>query len=61
MAAEIHDSSQFPISICQSIPPAGWCVEMQRLLNQARSESVALSGMKFYHLTRQSILSVKII
>ncbi|XP_070494032.1 gustatory receptor for sugar taste 64a-like [Chironomus tepperi] len=44
--------------IIKSIPPEGWCIEMQRILDEARSQTIALSGMKFFYLTRKSILAM---
>jgi gustatory receptor len=58
MAASIHEASKFPIQIISSIPPEGWCNEMQRFMDQARAQDIALSGMKFFYLTRKTILSV---
>ncbi|KAG5673136.1 hypothetical protein PVAND_003207 [Polypedilum vanderplanki] len=58
LAASIHESAKFPIQIISSIPHEGWCNEMQRFADQARAQDVALSGMKFFNLTRKSILSV---
>jgi len=58
LAANIHDSSKYPIEVIKSIPLEGWCVEMQRISDEARSQTIALSGMKFFYLTRKSILGV---
>jgi gustatory receptor len=58
MAAQINDSSKYPIKIIKSIPPEGWCIEMQRFADEVRTQTIALSGMRFFYLTRKSILAV---
>lgn len=60
MASQIHESSKYPIEIIKSIPVEGWCVEVQRFLDELRMQTIALSGMKFFYLTRKTILAVNI-
>lgn len=59
IASEIYTSSKYPIEIIKSIPQEGWCIEMQRIMDEARSQTIALSGMKFFYLTRKTILTVR--
>lgn len=59
MAASIFEASKYPVKVIKSIPPEGWCVEMQRLMDEARSQTIALSGWKFFYLTRSTILAVR--
>jgi gustatory receptor len=58
LAASIHDASNFPLEVLKAVPYEGWCVEIQRFIDQIRSQTMAFSGYKFFYLTRQTILAV---
>ncbi|XP_075162534.1 gustatory receptor for sugar taste 64f-like [Haematobia irritans] len=57
-ASAIHDESRKPLSILRCVPKESWCVEVKRFMEEISSDSVALSGMKFFYLTRKLVLSV---
>ncbi|XP_038116182.1 gustatory receptor for sugar taste 64a [Culex quinquefasciatus] len=57
-AARIHEAAKKPLDIVSKIPNTGWCVELDRFSTQLKSETVALSGMGFFHITRQLLFSM---
>jgi len=61
LAALIHDASNYPLTVLKAVPEKGWCIEVQRFIDQIRSQTLAFSGNKFFYLTRKTILGVKIV
>lgn len=59
LAAQIHDASNYPLNILKAVPEKGWCIEVQRFIDQIRSQTIALSGWKFFYLTKDTLLTVK--
>ncbi|EAT48937.2 AAEL000060-PA, partial [Aedes aegypti] len=57
-AAHIHEAAKRPLDIVAKIPNNGWSVELDRFSSQLKSETVALSGMGFFHITRQLLFSM---
>ncbi|XP_055635567.1 gustatory receptor for sugar taste 64a-like [Toxorhynchites rutilus septentrionalis] len=57
-AASIHEAAKKPLDVVTKIPNSGWCVELDRFATQLKSETVALSGMGFFHITRQLLFSM---
>ncbi|XP_055605235.1 gustatory receptor for sugar taste 64a-like [Uranotaenia lowii] len=57
-AAHIHETAKKPLDIVTRIPNSGWCVELERFATQLKSETVALSGMGFFDVTRQLLFSM---
>lgn len=58
LAARVHDESKKPIRILHSIHSSVWNTETKRFRDEVVNNTVALSGMKFFFLTRTLILSV---
>ena len=58
-ASYIHDESKKPINILRAIPRHSWCKEAYRFSEEVVNDTVALSGMKFFFLTRRLILTVR--
>jgi gustatory receptor len=58
LAALIHDASNFPLEVLKAVPYEGWCIEVQRFIDQIRSQTIAFSGWKFFNLTRPTILAM---
>lgn len=57
--ARINDESKKPIDILRSIPSHSWNYsECGRFLNDVINDDVALSGMRFFFITRKFALSV---
>ncbi|CAD7082416.1 unnamed protein product [Hermetia illucens] len=57
-SAEINDESKRPVQVFRCVPKESWCLEVKRFSEEVNTDIVALSGMKFFHLTRTLVLSV---
>lgn len=57
-SAAIYDESRKPLRILRCVPKESWCLEVKRFAEEISNDLVALSGMKFFHLTRKLVLSV---
>ncbi|KAM8709834.1 hypothetical protein ACLKA7_016611 [Drosophila subpalustris] len=57
-AASVHDESRYSLRYLRCVPKDSWCPETKRFAEEIASDLVALSGMKFFHLTRKLVLSV---
>lgn len=57
-SASINDESRKPLRILRCVPKESWCTEVKRFSEDISSDLVALSGMKFFYLTRKLVLSV---
>lgn len=57
-AAEVNDESKRPIEVLRTIPRDGWCLEAKRFAEEVVNDTVALTGMKFFNMTRKLVLKV---
>jgi gustatory receptor len=57
-SASINDESKRPLEIFRAVSRADWCIEVKRFNEEVANDIVALSGMKFFNLTRTLVLSV---
>lgn len=57
-SSTVHDESRKPLRILRCVPKESWCLEVRRFEEEISNDLVALSGMKFFHLTRKLVLSV---
>lgn len=57
-SAEIHEESKKPIAVLRAAPNISWCTEAQRLFENVKNDTIALSGIRFFFVTRQVIPSV---
>ncbi|XP_059226965.1 gustatory receptor for sugar taste 64e isoform X7 [Stomoxys calcitrans] len=57
-AAAIHEESKRPLVIFRKIHREYWCSELKRFSEEVNADCTALSGMKFFYLTRSMVLSV---
>lgn len=57
-SSEIYDESKEPYKVIRVVPREAWCLEIKRFSNEVTRDIVALSGMKFFFLTRGMVLSV---
>lgn len=57
-AAAISDAAWAPVEIIRSVPSSAWGVEVERFFNQIVGERPALTGMKFFQLTRNNLLAM---
>jgi gustatory receptor len=58
IAASINDESRKSLKILRSIPSEGWFSSTQRLSKQIQTNCIALSGKKFFFITRGIIISI---
>lgn len=58
LASRVNDESKIPTMILHSVPSTLWCKETKRFRDEVVNNTVALSGLKFFFLTRKLILSV---
>lgn len=59
-AATINDESKSSLSVLRRVSSRNWCVEVERLIFQMSTQTVALSGKKFYFLTRRLLFGASI-
>lgn len=55
-SSQIYDESQKPLDILRAAP--NWCIEIRRFSEHVVNGTIALSGMRFFYLTRKLLLSV---
>ena len=58
ITASINDESIKPLVILRTIPKYGWLPQAERLCSQVQQNRTALSGRKFFSLTRGMIISI---
>ncbi|TMW44904.1 hypothetical protein DOY81_010015, partial [Sarcophaga bullata] len=57
-AAEINEESRKPLAIFRKVKRECWCPELKRFSEEVNADLIALTGMKFFHLTRSMVLTV---
>ncbi|XP_076378781.1 gustatory receptor for sugar taste 64f isoform X2 [Megalopta genalis] len=57
-AASIHDESLLPAPILYSVSGSSFSTEVMRFLTQVTTDSICLTGMKFFSVTRSLVLTV---
>lgn len=55
-SSAIHDESKKPTHTLRAVP--NWCMEVRRFSEHIDNDTIALTGMRFFYLTRRLILSV---
>lgn len=58
-SAEIYDQSKKPVDVLRAIPNHSWCTEARRFSEHVVNDTIALTGMRFFYLTRKLILTVR--
>lgn len=58
-AADIHDQSKEAKTVIYSVPQESYCSETKRFLTQLTTNEIALTGCRFFSVTRGLILTVK--
>jgi gustatory receptor len=58
IASSINDEAKKPLKILRTIPNSGWFSSTQRFSKQVQNDCIALSGKKFFHITRGIIISI---
>lgn len=46
------------MEVFRSVPRSAWCSEVARFNEEVGNDTIALTGMNFFNLTRQLVLSV---
>uniref|UniRef100_A0A336L7G7 CSON005726 protein n=1 Tax=Culicoides sonorensis TaxID=179676 RepID=A0A336L7G7_CULSO len=57
-AAEINEQAEVPLDVIRHLPNAVWNMDIERLADQIRTQTVALSGMRFFHMTRRLLFGM---
>ncbi|XP_037719824.1 gustatory receptor for sugar taste 64a [Drosophila subpulchrella] len=57
-AADINEESKRGLGVLRRVSSRSWCVEVERLIFQMTTQTVALSGKKFYFLTRRLLFGM---
>ncbi|XP_076665648.1 gustatory receptor 5a for trehalose [Andrena cerasifolii] len=57
-AASIHDESLLPAPVLYSVSGGSFSTEVMRFLSQVTTDSICLTGMKFFSVTRSLVLTV---
>ncbi|XP_076235177.1 gustatory receptor for sugar taste 64f [Calliopsis andreniformis] len=57
-AASIHDESLLPAPVLYSVSESSFSTEVMRFLSQVTTDSICLTGMKFFSVTRSLVLTV---
>ncbi|CAO1403406.1 unnamed protein product [Diamesa serratosioi] len=57
-AASINDESKVPLEVFRTVSREDWCLEVKRFNEEVSNDTIALSGLRFFNLTRKLILSV---
>ncbi|CAH1643208.1 unnamed protein product [Spodoptera littoralis] len=57
-AAKVHAASIEPAHALYDVSSANYCVEVERFLDQIHGDTVALSGLQFFHVKRGLILTI---
>jgi gustatory receptor len=58
ISSTINDEAIKPLAVFRTLPTEGWFPETERLCNQIQRNTIALSGKKFFHLTRGIIITI---
>lgn len=58
-ASCINDESKKLIKILRDLPSHRWNTETRRFYNDATNDTIALTGLGFFFITRKLILSVR--
>ncbi|CAK1548699.1 unnamed protein product [Leptosia nina] len=57
IAARVHSATLLAAPVLYAVPSPVYCVEVQRFIEQVHGDNVALTGMNFFHITRELVLS----
>lgn len=60
-AAEVNEQAVKPLELLRRLPNSMWNVDVERLADQIRCETIALSGMRFYYMTRRLLFGVNVL
>ncbi|KAJ8733780.1 hypothetical protein PYW07_014331 [Mythimna separata] len=58
VSSGVHSSSLVSLPVLYAVPTTSYCKEVERFQNQVNSDTVALSGLHFFYITRDLVLTV---
>ncbi|XP_045450071.1 gustatory receptor for sugar taste 64f-like [Melitaea cinxia] len=58
VASNIHSTSLVVAPSLYDVPSSSFCTEVQRFIEQIHGTTVALSGLKFFYVTKELLLSI---
>ncbi|XP_046608077.1 gustatory receptor 5a for trehalose-like isoform X1 [Neodiprion virginianus] len=58
LAARINDQSRIALPVLYTCPAKAYCIETQRLEHQLATDDIALSGLRFFSITRNFMLAI---
>ncbi|XP_047534312.1 gustatory receptor for sugar taste 64f-like [Vanessa atalanta] len=57
-AAQVHSASLVAAPSLYNVPSSSYSTEVQRFLEQIHGDTVALTGLNFFYITKELVLSV---
>lgn len=57
--SEVNDRSREPLKIIKQVPKEGYHPEVDRLAHEIGMDTVALTGLQFFNVTRGLVLTVR--
>ncbi|XP_044744043.1 gustatory receptor for sugar taste 64f-like [Chrysoperla carnea] len=58
MISKVHESSRNPLQYLYQVPGCSYCLEIGRFIQQITAEIIALTGMNFFAVRKEMVLSV---
>ena len=58
IASSVHEESRKPLKFLREITSEGWCHETERFFQLFQKSCIAMSGKKFFHITRGIIITI---
>nr|QZH55064.1 gustatory receptor 31 [Achelura yunnanensis] len=58
VAASVHSASLAPAPVLYEVPSPVYCIEVQRFLEQLHGDTVALTGLQFFNVTKGLVLTI---
>ncbi|KAJ8735034.1 hypothetical protein PYW08_014284 [Mythimna loreyi] len=58
VASGVHSSSLVSLPVLYAVPTTSYCKEVERFQSQVYNDTVALSGLHFFYITRDLVLTV---
>ncbi|XP_063547390.1 gustatory receptor for sugar taste 64f-like isoform X3 [Cydia strobilella] len=58
IASQVNSASLLPARVLYDVPSPVYCIEVQRFIDQVNGDNVALSGLQFFTVTRELLLTV---
>ncbi|KFB41604.1 AGAP003258-PA-like protein [Anopheles sinensis] len=56
--AAVHEVARKPVQMCRRIPSHSWCSELQRFYDSTRKNSIVISAMGLFNITKRTMLTM---